>query len=279
MSKTVTVIKSNGERELFDSSKLQRSLVSAGATENVAKEITNHLENELIVDIHTTDIYRHAFDLLGNYNKPAAAQYSLRRALLELGPTGFPFEKFIAEVFKAQGFEAITGQIVQGGCVEHEVDVVAWNKSELIMVEAKYHNIAGIKSDLKVALYVKARFDDLKDGIFSYGGIERSLTDAILITNTKFTEHAIRYGECKKLKMIGWNYPMKGNLQDLVRESGLHPVTCLPSLSLKEKQKLMSAGIVLCKHVGEREAELVSLGVEKSKIGVLMEEVKSICSL
>jgi len=63
----------------------------------------------------------------------------------------------------------LTDQKVRGKLVEHEIDVVAWNEEKLIMVEAKFHNQLGVKTDLKVILYVKERFDDLSAVTFDYG--------------------------------------------------------------------------------------------------------------
>jgi hypothetical protein len=249
----IFVVKSTGEKELFDPKKLVSSLKKAGAGDSHANEIVAHIGNELMSGMTTSEIYRHAFELLRKVARPAAARYSMKRAIAELGPNGFPFEKFVAELFKARGFDAVTDQIVQGHCVEHEIDVVAWRDKgmggELVMVEAKFHNEPGLKSDIKVALYVKARFDDLKEREYDYGDKKRKLTSWQLITNTKFSDRAIAYAECQELSLIGWNYPAKGNLEDLINESGLHPLTSLTTLSQTEKRLLLEEGLVLCKQL------------------------------
>lgn len=214
--KQINVIKANGVHEAFDPIKLRASLLRAGADEEAIASVMSHVMSELKDGMTTRDIYNHAFAYLSEYKKPVAQRYSLRRALMDMGPTGFPFEDFVAEIFKGKGFETLARQTVLGGCVPHEVDVVAWNQQQLIMVEAKFHNELGTKSDLKVALYVKARIDDLKSNTFSYGGKDRQLTEGWLITNTKFSSTAIHYGVCQNLVMIGWNYPEKGNLQDMI---------------------------------------------------------------
>lgn len=278
MSKNTTIVKSNGEKEFFDSAKLVYSLARAGADKNVVESIVRHIEGELSEDMTTAEIYRHAFELLRRTEKRVAVKYSLKRALLDLGPDGFPFEKFVAEIFKARGFETLTDQVVQGGCVEHEMDVVAWNDTELHMVEAKFHNEPGLKSDLKIALYIKARFDDLQTVDFSYGGKTRKLTRGWLFTNTKFTDHAIRYGECKKLSMVGWNYPHEKSLEDMVIEANLHPLTCLGSLSQSDKKILLKNGLSLCRHVAERKDELKAFGIDENRIPVVLDEIASICS-
>ncbi|MEK7227720.1 MAG: hypothetical protein AAB641_02420 [Patescibacteria group bacterium] len=187
----ISIVKANGKHESFDSEKLRFSLIHSGASAEAAEEVLTHILPELRSGMTTTEIYHHAFSILSKISKPAARSYSLRRAVMALGPSGFPFEDFVAEILKTKGFECLARQTVLGGCVPHEVDVVAWNKKKLIMVEAKFHNELGIKSDLKVVLYVKARFDDLKENVFSYGGKDRPVTESWLITNTKFSSTAI----------------------------------------------------------------------------------------
>lgn len=213
------IIKADGSREIFDSSKLESSLKKAGATTEAIKQVVKHINDELVDGMTTKDIYEHAFSILKEWEEPVAKRYSLRHALMNLGPTGFLFEDLVAEILKAKGYEVQTRQNVLGGCVPHEVDVVAWDEKDLIMVEAKFHNGFGTKSDLKVALYVKARWDDLRENVFNYGGKDRKMTQSWLVTNTKFSSTAIHYGECQKMTMIGWNYPEKGNLEDLINEN------------------------------------------------------------
>lgn len=241
----ITIIKANGEREAFEPEKLRASLFHSGATEEAVEKVLAHILPELHDDMTSSEIYRHAFSFLQGISKPVARSYSLRRAVMDLGPSGFPFEDFVAEILKAKGFKCETRQTILGGCVPHEVDVVAYNEKKLIMVEAKFHNELGTKSDLKVVLYVKARFDDLQENVFNYGGIDRPITDSWLVTNTKFSSTAIHYGICKNLTMIGWNYPEKGNLQDMIEEEALHPITCLVSLSNSNKKALLAERVVL----------------------------------
>ncbi|MEK7596764.1 MAG: restriction endonuclease [Patescibacteria group bacterium] len=271
------VIKSTGEKEIFTPGKLVSSLTRAGASHGETERVLLHIQKELVAGMTTNEIYHHAFDILRHSAHPVALRYSMKRAISDLGPAGFPFEKFVAEIFRAEGYEALTDQVVQGHCVEHEVDVVAWKGNELVMIEAKFHNEPGLKSDLKVALYVKARFDDLRDGVHEYGGKSRKITSFQLFTNTKFTDHAVRYAECQGLSLVGWNYPRQGNLEDLVNEAGLHPLTSLTTLSQSEKKALLDAGLVLCKHVRERQFDLPSYGIDKAKVRQILDEVDTLC--
>lgn len=273
----VFITKADGAKELFDSKKLHDSLTRAKASPEVASEIVAHVGKEVRDGMSTRDIYDHAYALLRERQRPQAMRYSLRRSLMELGPSGFPFEKFIGEIFRKKGYSVEVDKIVQGSCVEHEVDVIAWNDRELIMSEAKFHNQAGIKSDLKVVLYIKARVDDLKKAAFDFGGAGRVLTDGWLITNTKFTVSAIKYAACAGLTIVGWNYPLKGNLQDLIEESGLHPLTCLTTLSDSEKKGLMESGVVLCSSLRDDSNSLKTLGMKDERIITVIEEANLLC--
>jgi hypothetical protein len=276
MEKEIFITKADGSKEKFDVNKLKTSLLRAGTPEKVVEDVISHVTSELSDGMTTREIYKHAFEMLHKDDRPIAIKYSLKRAVLELGPSGFPFEKFVAEIFKAQGFMAETGKIVKGFCVEHEIDVVAWNDQKLLMVEAKFHNEPGIKSDLKVVLYVKARFDDLRKMTFKYGR-ERELDEAWLVTNTKFSKTALDYGSCQGgLVMVGWNYPPNGNLHDMILSSKLHPITCLTTLNGREKKSILEQGYVLCKSVVESPTILTSAGLSEQKVKKVIEEVESL---
>lgn len=259
---------------MFDAGKLHMSLSRAGAAKTTADLIVDHISKEIRDGMSTAEIYAHAFSILRKYEKPVALRYSVRRAVFELGPSGFPFEKFIAEIFKAKGFGTETNIIAKGQCVEHEIDVVAWNQEKLIIAEAKFHNEIELKSDLKVALYVKARFDDLEKTLFNVGGMRRTFDEAYLMTNTKFTSHAINYAECKGLRLIGWNYPSSGNLHQMIEDWNLHPITALTTLSGSEKRALLSQGIVLARYISDGNV-LKKQGFKDQKINEVLEEIKS----
>ena len=275
--KGIYIIKSDGTRELFDREKLLHSLRKIGTDHATAETIVSKIEGDLKEEGHTTkEIYRQAFSLLKKRQHPVALRYSLKRAIAELGPSGFPFEDYVAEIFKAQGYQAVTDQIAMGTCVPHEIDVVAYNDNELIMTEAKFHTDFGTHSDLKVALYIKARFEDLQNSLFKFGGKERKLTRGMLITNTNFSSTAIQYGECANLNMIGWNYPHDNNLHNLIESLNLVPVTVLTTLTQTEKKMFLANDIVLSKQLGDF-GLLKSYGFDDLKAQMVVKEVYDLC--
>jgi hypothetical protein len=276
--KGIYIIKADGVRELFDPIKLEKSLRKIGTDEKTADLIVTEVEANL-KDGHTTrEIYRQAFSLLRKHQRPIAVRYSLKRAIADLGPSGFPFEKFVAQMFKAQGYDVLTDQIAMGSCVPHEIDVVAWKPDELIMIEAKFHTDFSARSDLKVALYIKARFEDLQNNLFRYGNKERKMTKGMLITNTKFSTTAIQYGECAHLNMIGWNYPQDKNLHHMIEGMHLVPITALTTLTQTEKKMFLANGIVLAKELANPDL-IKSYGLDDIKANAIIKEVNDLLKM
>lgn len=277
MQAAIEIKKSSGDKEQFDLHKLERSLEQSGATPEIVKKVSLHVEGEVRDGMTTEAIYRHAFFVLKKLQSPAAARYSLKRAVSLLGPTGYPFEQFIAELWRARGFSAVTNAIVQGACAEHEIDIVAWNDRKLIMTEAKFHGDFGLKSDFKVALYVRGRAEDVSKKTHQFGGQARTVDEFWLVTNTNFSKAAIEYSACAGIKLLGWTYPATGNLHDLIDDTGLHPLTCLTTLNQSQLKTLFDKGVVLCKSIKENGDILASLGLPKIKTDEIMAESRLVC--
>ena len=271
------VLKENGEREIFDYKKLENSLKKIGTSDDLVEEVVSEVSKSAHDGITTHEIYKKAYSILHKKHRPVAIRYSLKKAVAMLGPTGFPFEKFVAEIFKAQGYETEVDRIVKGKCVEHEIDVVAWKGEELLMAEAKFHTDFNLKSDLKIVLYVKARYEDIFGNKYTFGGKERKLTEGWVITNTKFSTTAIQYDQCQPLlKLVGWNYPYNNNLHNMIERYELIPVTALTTINQAEKNMFLARGIVLSKSLLD-EKLLKDLNFDDQKIKNIKIEVGELC--
>ena len=277
MGKEILITKTSGEREPFSDAKLRRSLERVKASPDVIETIVGHIRNELKDGMPTSQIYRHAFSLLRKQDRPTAGRYALKQAIRELGPSGHPFEKLIGELLASEGFSVEVGKTVQGSCVSHEVDVVAQKDNRHIMVECKFHNQPGIKSDVKVSLYVEARFQDVEKAWKKNPTHTEKFHEAWLVTNTKLTTDAIRYAECVGMKAIGWNYPGDQSLEIRIDRSGLHPITCLTTLSGSQKRQLIEKGVILCKELLSKRDMLRSLGLKDEKISTVVNEAEKLC--
>ncbi len=265
-----TVIKANGQPEDFSEKKLIDSIRRAGIPANLEEEVLEHIKSNLYENIPTHEIYYHLEEYLGHTKSPYYKnKYSLKRALMDLGPTGFPFEAYVAEILKAQGYETQVGEILMGKCVSHEVDIIAKNKTQKIMVECKFHNRPGSRSDVQVALYTKARFDDLKE--------KHGFTDVMLATNTKVTVDALAYSDCQSIKVLSWEHPEGESMRELVEKFKLYPVTALSFLSMPQKQELLAKNVVLVKSICENPEILNQISIPLNKRDDIISEAKKVC--
>ncbi len=268
---TVLVSKIDGTTEPFEPAKLRFSLTRAGAGEDVVDKISEDIQKILYSGIATSQIYRKAFILLQEYRRGVAARYSLKRAIDEFGPSGFPFEAYLGKLFETEGYTARVDQIVKGGCVEHEVDVVLTKKRERIYVEAKFHNNPGYKTDLKTVLYVKARIDDIQKAMPNVP------IRGLVVTNTKFTSKAIQYAECVGLELLGWDYPSQKDLHMRIDMAKLYPITALTTLTKVEKVALLNKKVVLCSDISLNSRALAVAGIRGKRANVVLEEVGALC--
>lgn len=273
------IIKADGSREVFDPSRLVDSLRRSGAGEHVAEHITNTITNTLVPGVTSKEIYARAFALLRKEARPVAARYALRRALLELGPTGHPFEDFISHLLRAEGWEVETRKMIQGKCVAHEVDFYASHPGDnaFLAAELKYHNDPGYKTDLKVALYVKSRFDD----IFACDPDVRAcpIDRGLLVTNTKFTSEAIAYAECSGVELLGWNYPVNDSLFMRMSRVKIYPITAVTGLSQAEKRLLIESGVIAVDEIMKDRRLLDPLHLSSERVGEVLAEVDGLLSL
>ncbi len=268
------ITKADGTRETFDGSKLEHSLVRAGAGEYAAQRIRQTIESSISPGAGTHEIYKRAFTMLRQETRSGAARYSVRRSLFELGPSGHPFEDFIAQMFIKEGWNVEWRKIIQGKCVSHEVDVYATRAGEYLAAELKYHNDPGYKTDIKVALYVKARFEDIWqcDPKTQVCPVDHGM----LITNTKFTSQAIDYAKCAGLELLGWSYPLEGGLYDRITASGLYPITALTLLKKAEKRLLIDQGIVTTDQVRQHREKLRELSIPPDRLGAILAEAQTL---
>lgn len=271
------IVKANGDIVAYDSNYLRRSLKSAGTDKHLVEKVIELVERQIYDLISTAELYKIVFKELRRLKRSAAGKYNLKRAIMELGPTGFPFEKFVAALHRAEGFSTETGPIIKGYCVRHEVDVVAEKGNLHFMMECKFHNESGKVCDLKTALYVYARFLDIEKVWKQIPGHRDKIHRGWLVTNMRFTSDAIKYGTCAGLGLLSWDFPAGESLRERIDRSGLHPITCLTSLGKKEKQMLLQRMIVLCRDLCEQPLVLHEIGVRGTKGAAVMEEAAAIC--
>jgi hypothetical protein len=273
------VTKFSGEIVNFDKDKLIHSLRKSGANEVAVFQVIHEIERELYEGIPTKKIYKLAFQLLKKFSNVHAARYNLRTAIQSLGPAGFFFEKFIAKVFECEGYQTQTNLILEGKCVSHEVDVLLKKENYVSMVECKFHGSQDAKTDVKVPMYILSRFNDLKDRDFQLFKNNYSIQNCWITTNNRFTDDAVKFANCSKLSLLSWDYPKGNSLKNKIDLNQIYPVTCLTTLTMAEKDKLLVQDIITALDLIQHADWLSKIELSPSRIKNVLLEANQLCNL
>jgi hypothetical protein len=271
------VLKESGEMEDYDRRKVLSSLLRVGVRPEDAGDIIRDIARTVKPPLTTRKIFKAAKKFLRRYDAACTMKYSLKEAIYALGPSGYPFERYVARVLRERGYEVQVGQFVEGRCVVHEVDLLARKEGLCLMIECKFHHNRKTTSDVKTALYVHARFlDILKAGRMCPGDADRR---GMLVTNTRFTSEALKYAECAGLKTMGWRHPEGESLERLIEQGRTYPVTILPGAKKAVFQALLGRDLVLARDVLDTSAEkLVRLtGLRHDQVSQLKSLSAKLC--
>lgn len=274
----ITIKKASGEKENFDEAKFVKSLATSGLSVDTAAHTVDYLRRHLKTGITTKDIHEKVTTYLKENAPPEYYyNYGLKRAIMELGPSGHPFEIIVSDVLNEYGYKTEVGVIVLGKCVTHEVDVVARKDSKQFFTECKFHNSAGIKTDVQVALYTYARYLDIKSAM-EHGHGESVSYYPWLITNTKVTSEVLDYARCVGLEITSWSHPEKHGVSDLIMAAGLHPITLMSHVKRYKINQLIARGIVTCARLKKAiDTEKVSDILTREEIRRALRDIKAIC--
>ncbi|HCY40665.1 MAG TPA: ATP-binding protein [Prolixibacteraceae bacterium] len=275
---SIFIRKASGEEELFETYKLERSLRNAGADNDLIDEIVKNIVGWLSTGLTTKKIYSRAFSLLRRSKTGAASRYKLKQAIMELGPTGYPFENLIGKLFEQQGFEVKVGQIIDGTCVTHEMDVIATGKNVQHLVECKYSSDQGKQISVQVPLYVRSRVNDIIDKRKTFPEYAGFSFSGWVVTNTRFSADSLQYGNCSGLHLLGWDYPNGNGLKELIERLKIYPITILSNLTKKEIQHLLNQDIITCSQLKSKPEVLDALQLSKTKYNALTNEINEICN-
>jgi len=279
MKKQIFIKKSNGEMEIFSFEKLKRSLQSVGASKDVVDTIIHDIQPVIYNGMSSNKIYKKAFALLKKHNKVCASRYSLKRALFDLGPTGYPFERLVAALLKEKGYRTEVSVILDGACVTHEIDVLAEKYGNVYAIECKFHSDAEGSSNVRVPLYINSRFLDIQEQWNTNSKKKTHLKQGWLVTNTRFTEDAINYGKCVDLTLLSWDYPKNNGLKANIDSMVLYPVTTLTTLTKREKHLLIDKDVVLVKELINASNTMKTIGITEKRIHRVLDEVKNLCDI
>lgn len=239
----VKVKKADGTVEEYSEEKIRSSASRVGVAGELQDAMIEEIRGILYGGITTTEIFSIIKNYLGRRGEAhLATKYNLKGALAELGPSGYPFEKFVAELLTARGYTCEVNQILKGACVAHEVDVLAKKDGITWFIEAKFHKNPSQRTDVRVALYIHARYLDLAKN-------NDTQTAPWIITNTRFSTDALIYARCQDIALTSWGHPKGSSLVDWIESTKLHPVTMLDGLIDEDKRRLLEVGVVTCQQL------------------------------
>ena len=274
----IYVTKADGSKQPFDKQKIINTCLRLQATPEQAQSIADKIEARAYDGIPTKKILQMVFQYMKKYRPAIGYQIDLKQAIAMLRSKP-DFEIFVAKLFEAMGYEVETNLIIQGKCIEHEIDVVARKGNEIILIEVKHHVNHHTYSGLDVFLQLNSNLEDLKEG-YENGKNNFKFTRAILICNTKVSDHARRYALCRGLEFIAWKFPTEKGLERLIEDYKLYPITFLKEIEKDEAYKLADVGIVTVKQLLD-DAEKISKksGINKNRVLQLQKAAKIVLGI
>ncbi len=269
----IIIKKASGKTEPFEVEKLKSSLHKAGATDDVISDIVADIENWVYDGVSTRMIYVRAYKMFRQISTSGSLLYKLKMAINSMGPSGYPFEHFIGELFKLQGYEVEVGQVMEGAAITHEMDVIATKGKVQNLIECKFSHKQGNSVGIQVPLYVHSRVDDIVEKMQQNPRYKDVTFAAWLVTNGRFSSDSIEYSRHRGINLLGWDYPKNKALKDLIEKEKMFPLTILSNLNKIEKQKLMKDGIVTCSQLLQQSGILNRMGISRSKQSSIRKEL------
>jgi Holliday junction resolvase-like predicted endonuclease len=250
------VTKVDGSRQPFDRGKVQRTLRNMGVGAEDAERIAHEIEESVPDGVKTKTVLRMIRTRAKTVRPAAAHRTNLRRALgiLRSKPD---FEEFVRVLLREHGYLVETGCILAGLCGEHEVDAIAEKDGTTVFVEVKHHASHHRVTGLDEGRIARAIVEDLQEG-FRSGRCTVSIDGALIVCNTKLSEHAKRYATCRGIGHIGWDYPEEQNLRTMIERTQSYPVTIVTGVSPSVSARLAAAGVVTAKQVAYGDAAAIA---------------------
>jgi hypothetical protein len=272
----VYVTKADGTRQMFMREKVVRTCLRLGASRDMAEAVVRKVEGKIYYGIETKTILRMVFRFLSAHKTAIKHRIDLRRALSLIKPQP-NFEQFIQLLLREQGYEVIPNQIIQGKCVEHEVDAIARKAGETYLVEVKHHSNHHTPTGLDEGRIARAVLEDVTDA-FKLGLNSLQVDNAMIVCNTKLSEHAKRYTRCRGIRHLCWGSPPEHNLQTIIDAHKLYPITCLKGVKNDARTRLASAGVLLLKQLITHDAEDLSqqTGIPREALAQLTKKARMI---
>jgi hypothetical protein len=269
----IFVTKANGSKQLFDKQKIVQTCLRMGLNREVALEVAQQVEEKLYEGITTQEILQIVFALIHKHKPAVKHLFDLKHGISLMEPKP-EFEVFVRVLLAHSGFQVKPNTILRGLCGEHEVDAIANKDGLTYFVEAKHHVNYHALTGLDESRIARAIIEDVADG-YKRGTTEVKIDRAMIVTNTRYSEHAIIYGRCRDILQVGWTSPEGFGLRDIVEKYKLYPLSCLRGVSTETRRRLVEAGIVLMKQLLEQDTRYIGRKIgSKETVSSIMEKAR-----
>ena len=265
----IFITKADGRRQQFNKDKIIQTCIRMGANRTIAESIANEIEKKVYVGMSTKKILQMIFTRLKKHKPVMEHHIDLRRAL-SLMKSAPDFERFIQLLLSKHGYQVTPNQIIHGKCAEHEVDGIVRDGGKTYILEVKHHYKFHTPTSLDVSRIARAILEDLEEG-YEIGVNNSKIDSALIVCNTKLSQHAKRYADCRGILHIGWSSGSNRDLQTMIEEKKLYPITFLKGLKTDIQKRFSTNGIVMLKQLTE-----YSMGELKSQTGISKEKLSSI---
>jgi hypothetical protein len=238
----VHVTKYDGSTEPFDRGKLVATARRLGAPHDVAERVVSRVERRVYEGIPTRELLRMVRRYLTRYQPDTTQRHDLRTAisLLRSKPD---WERYVQLLLGAHGYAVTPNRRVRGRCVTNELDAIAQRAGEHRLIEVKHHVAPHTRTSLDVVREVWAIFEDVREG-YEAGLNAMPVTEAVIVTNTRFSKAATTYAECRGVGRICWKGPPGCSLEAMIEEKRFYPLTLLRGLRRDDADALGDVGVV-----------------------------------
>lgn len=245
----VNIRKWDGNLEPFDRGKVIRTCHRLKLSNYDAEEVADQIEKRLFEGIESKKIIDMIFEFGKRHRSRLGHMVDLREAMAMMRPKP-DFEQFVALLLEYDGYKTATNQILMGKCVDHEIDVVATRGDDTIYVEVKHHTQFHTFTGMDVFLQMNSTFEDLKEGYLA-GNHKFNFTRCMVVLNTRISEHARRYAECRGIGAMGWGVPERAGIETHIHDKELYPVTIFKGVEPGVFAKLGDSGIFTIRQIAD----------------------------
>jgi hypothetical protein len=273
---TFNVTKYDGTKQAFNREKIIRTAIRMGATRQAAEQIVDEIENKAYDGISTRKILQMLYAILKRHRPTLKHQIDLRRSL-SLLKSAPDFEQYIQQLLREHGYKVTPNQIIQGKCVQHEVDAIATKDNRTCFVEVKHHIKYHTPTGLDIPRIARAVLEDITEG-HQLGQNNHKIDYAMIVCNTKLSDYAKQYSDCRKISHIGWSSPQNQDLQTMIETKKLYPITILKGLNTYTRNQLTSNGIITLKQLTQKSLTELKhqTGIHKNKLEPILEAARAI---